>query len=132
MAAKCLLSLFVFMRYHNEKPENWTNEHGDLYKCGHPIYRSCTLYMEQGKGLAVIQQRYNEKTRATFWGPIDPWLTDKIYLHRGFKEYFDVHAGRKNQNGEYPTVTVRQIMWALRMKPIQKERWETVFDRSLI
>ena len=29
----------------------------------------------------------------------------------------------------YPTVTVRQIMWALKMKPIQKERWETVFDR---
>lgn len=29
----------------------------------------------------------------------------------------------------YGTVTVRQIMWALKMKPIQKERWETVFDR---
>ena len=64
--------------------------------------------------------------------PIDPWLTDKIYLHDGFKEYFDSHAKRKNQNGEYPTVTVRQIMWALRMKPLKKERWETVFDRSTI
>lgn len=120
------------MRYHNEKPESWTNEHGALYRCGHPIYRSCTLYAERGKGLAVIQQRYNEKTKATFWGPIDPWLTDKIYLHSGFREYFDAHAKRKNQNGEYPTVTVRQLMWALRMKPIRKERWETVFDRSIL
>lgn len=29
----------------------------------------------------------------------------------------------------YPTVTIRQIMWALKMKPIKRERWETVFDR---
>jgi len=28
-----------------------------------------------------------------------------------------------------PTVTVRQIMWALKMKPIKKEKWETCFDR---
>lgn len=89
-------------------------------------------YKERSKGLCVIQQRYNEKSKATYWSAIDPWLTDKIYLHDGFKEYFDSHAKRKNQNGEYPTVTVRQIMWALRMKPLKKERWETVFDRSTI
>ena len=46
------------------------------------------------------------------------------------------HYGMENDeeydaltDGLYPTVTVRQIMWALKMKPIQKERWETVFDR---
>ena len=33
-------------------------------------------------------------------------------------------------DGLYPTVTIRQIMWALKIKPIPKERWETVFDRS--
>jgi len=27
---------------------------------------------------------------------------------------------------------VRQIMWALKMKPIKRERWETVFDRKEI
>ena len=81
------------------------------------------------KGLAVIQQRFNEKSRATFWGPIDPWLTDKIYLHKGFLEYFRENAKRKNKDGLYPTVTVRKLMWALRMKPLKKERWETVFDR---
>ena len=32
----------------------------------------------------------------------------------------------------YPTVTIRQIMWALKMKPIQRQRWETCFDRREI
>lgn len=36
------------------------------------------------------------------------------------------------KDGLYPTVTVRQIMWALKMKPIPRERWETVFDRREI
>lgn len=31
-----------------------------------------------------------------------------------------------------PTVTIRQIMWALKMKPIQRQRWETCFDRREI
>ena len=35
-------------------------------------------------------------------------------------------------DGLYPTVTIRQIMWALKMKPIKRERWETVFDRRNI
>lgn len=120
------------MRYHNDVPKEWTNYYGSVYRCNHPVYRVSTLYFEHGKGLCIIQQRFDEKTKFTYWGPIDPWLTDKIYLHEGFKEYFDHHAKRRNQNGEYPTVTVRQIMWALRMKPLKKERWETVFDRSLI
>lgn len=128
-----LRTLFIFMRYHdNAQPQEWTNYYGSVYRCNHPVYRVCTLYKEHSKGLCVIQQRYNEKSKATYWSAIDPWLTDKIYLHDGFKEYFDSHAKRKNQNGEYPTVTVRQIMWALRMKPLKKERWETVFDRSTI
>lgn len=80
------------------------------------------------RGLCVIQQRYNEETKATYWGPIDPWLTDKIYLRSGFKEYFDAHAKKKDSHGYFPTVTVRQLMWALRMKPLKKERWETSFD----
>lgn len=120
------------MRYHDIPPKEWTSYYGSVYRCNHPVYRVCTLYREQGKGLCVIQQRYNEETKATYWSTIDPWLTDKIYLHEGFRQYFDSHAKKKNTKGEYPTVTVRQIMWALRMKPLKKERWETVFDRSLI
>lgn len=57
------------------------------------------------------------------------WLTDTLYLHPGFKEYFDERSKPSNQ-GLYPTVTVRQIMWALKLKPIKRERWETVFDRK--
>lgn len=28
------------------------------------------------------------------------------------------------------TVTIRQIMWALKLKPIKRERWKTCFDRK--
>ena len=64
----------------------------------------------------------------TWWSEIDPWLTDAIYLNAGFRQFF-VERGGPCNDGLYPTVTVRQIMWALKMKPIPKERWETVFDR---
>ena len=71
----CGLSLF-FMRYHDIPPKEWTSYYGSVYRCNHPVYRVCTLYREQGKGLCVIQQRYNEKTKATYWSAIDPWVTD--------------------------------------------------------
>lgn len=77
--------------------------------------------------MAVIQQRTDENKR-TWWSEIDPWLTDAIYLHPGFKTFFDARSGEAT-DGLYPTVTVRQIMWALKMKPIKRERWETCFDR---
>ena len=74
------------------------------------------------------QQRFNQDTKSTYWTEIDSWLTDGIYLHPRFKEHFDSRSG-KCTDGLYPTVTIRQIMWALKMKPLPKERWETVFDR---
>jgi hypothetical protein len=87
--------------------------------------------MFEGKGLAVIQQKFDENTKNTWWGEIDPWLTDIIYLHPKFMEFFGERAGTPTDD-IYPTVTVRQIMWALKMKPIPRERWETCFDRRLI
>lgn len=117
------------MRYHFTKPEFYTNRYGRTYICDHPVYRRCTLYAISGKGLAIIQQRYDPKTKMTWWSEIDPWLTDAIYLHGGFRKFFDDRA-KPGKEGLYPTVTVRQIMWALKMKPIPKERWETVFDRK--
>lgn len=83
------------------------------------------------KGLAVIQQRYNPENKTTWWGEIDPWLNNVLYLHPGFKKFFDERAGEPVE-GLYPTVSVRQIMWALKMKPIKRERWETCFDRRYI
>lgn len=81
--------------------------------------------------MAVIQQQYNSLNKTTWWGEIDPWLTDDLYLHPKFKEFFDQRAGECT-DGLYPTVTIRQIMWALKMKPIKRERWETCFDRKAI
>ena len=105
--------------------------YGKTYICEHPVYDKCTLYKIGEFGLAVIQQRFNSDTKQTKWGEIDPWLTDNLYLHPKFKQFFDERAG-KCTDGLYPTVTIRQIMWALKMKPLPRERWETVFDRRNI
>lgn len=105
--------------------------YGSTYTCDHPVYDKCTLFIIEDKGLAIIQQRYNPRTKKTWWGELDPWLTDDLYLHTNFKSFFDDRAG-KCENGLYPTVTIRQIMWALKMKPIKRERWETCFDRREI
>lgn len=117
------------MRYHYEKPDLYLSMYGTTYTCDHPVYDTCTLFQIDNKGLAIIQQRYDLSTKNTWWGEIDPWLTDDLYLHPKFKEFFDKRAGEA-QDGIYPTVTIRQIMWALKMKPIPRERWETCFDRK--
>ena len=116
------------MRYHYEKPEFYASMYGKLYVCDHPVYSRCTLFQIEDKGLAVIQQRYDPVDKSTSWTEVDPWLTDDLYLHPKFKQFFDSRA-KEPQNGLYPTVTIRQIMWALKMKPIKRERWETVFDK---
>lgn len=116
------------MRYHYEKPLIYLSMYGKVYTCEHPVYNRCTLFEIGGKGLAVIQQRFDSQTKTTWWGEVDPWLTDDLYLHPKFKEYFNERSD-KCLDGLYPTVTIRQIMWALKMKPIPKERWETTFDR---
>ena len=102
--------------------------YGELYICDHPVYSRCTLFKIGDKGLAVIQQRFDASTKSTCWTEIDSYLTDALYLNIGFKKYFDERAGTC-ADGLYPTVTIRQIMWALKMKPLKRERWETCFDR---
>lgn len=116
------------MRYHYEKPTIYTSQYGKLYKCDHPVYNRCTLYLIDNKGLAVIQQRCERLTKRTWWAEIDPWLVDELYLHPKFREFFNSRASIRKR-GLYPTVSVRQLMWALKMKPIKRERWETCFDR---
>jgi hypothetical protein len=95
------------------------------------FYNRCTLFKINNMGLEVIQQRFDENTKRTWWSELDPWLTDEIYLHPGFKKFFDDRSG-KCTDGLYPTVTIRQIMWSLKMKPLQRRRWETLFDRKEI
>lgn len=120
------------MRYHFDKPNVYASHYGKVWTGDHPVYNRCTLYKIRNLGLAVIQQRYDEVHKTTYWDMIDPWLTDAIYLKPGFFKFFAERAAEPDENGLYPTVTVRQIMWALRMRPLKKERWETVFDRKEI
>ena len=119
------------MRYHYEKPAIYLSKYGETYECDHPVYDRCTLYQINNKGLAVIQQRFDANEKRTWWSEIDPWLTDALYLHQGFKKFFDERADECT-DGLYPTVTIRQIMWALKLKPMPKKRWETCFDRRAI
>lgn len=116
------------MRYHYEKPPIYLSMYGTTYTCNHPVYDKYILYQIEEKGLAVIQQRFDEDLKSTWWSEIDPWLTDVLYLHPKFKEFFDKRAWECT-NGRIYTVTIRQIMWALKLKPIIKQRWETYFDR---
>lgn len=119
------------MRYHYKKPSIYLSKYGTTYECNHPVYDRGTLFTIGNKGFVVIQQRYGKYDKSTWWGEIDPWLTDELYLHPNFKDFFDKRAGEIS-DGLYPTVTIRQIMWALKMKPLPKERWETCFDRKHI
>ena len=96
----------------------------------HPLYSSCSLYTEKGKGLAVVQRRFNPKMKVFFWSYVDPGLVDDIFSHGKFGEYFAKKCGECT-DGLYPTVTVRQIMWALKMKPLRKEWWESQLSHLL-
>lgn len=121
------------MRYHTEKNDGPQPLNlAVTYSCYHPIYTRCTLlrFSNDGRGLAIIQQRFDEKTKRTWWDKIDDWIAPKIYLSKRFGNYYELNAA-KPVNKLYPTVTVRQAMWALRIKPLPKEPWETVFDRKI-
>lgn len=126
-----ILYLEADMRYHYEKPPIYLSMYGQRYCCDHPVYNHCTLFLVGERGLAVIQQRYDPETKHTFWAEVDEWLTDPLYLHPRFRAFFDRRAGT-GTDGLYPTVTIRQIMWALKMKPLPKQPWETVFDHTPI
>lgn len=119
------------MRYHYSKPECPPKLYAFPYICNHVVYDSCSLFRMGDKGLSVIQQRYDKTTKRTYWGPIDPWLTEVLYLNPRFNQYFEKYA-QPCTDGLYPTVTIRQMMWALKIKPIKREPWETCFDHCPI
>lgn len=66
------------MKYHYTKPTEYSSMYGQLYECNHPAYNHCTLYLIGDKGLAVIQQRYDKKSKCTWWSEIDRCLTDAV------------------------------------------------------
>lgn len=114
------------MQLYYKKPDHWLGMYGALYFCDHPYYNRCTLYSMNGKGLAVIQQRFDPKTKKTWWDALDPWLADDIYLSPKFLDYFKTYANKEHE-GLYHTVTVRQLMHSLGMRPLEKQQWETRF-----
>lgn len=116
--------------YYKQKDIFYVN-YGVTYECNHPVYSRCTLFKIKNRGIAVIQQRYNPFTKHTWWGEIDDYLRDDLYLNKYFYEFFDSNASAQN-NGIYPTFTIRQIMHRLKMKPLKREPWETVFDHTRI
>lgn len=91
------------MKYHYTKPTEYSSMYGQLYECNHPAYNHCTLYLIGDKGLAVIQQRYDKKSKCTWWSEIDRCLTDVLYLHSKFKSVFDKYASAP-MNGLYPSI----------------------------
>ena len=83
------------------------------------------LYSIRNKGLTVIQQRYCADAKMTYLGRIDPWLVDKLYLHKNFQKFFNERSGECVKS-LYQTVTMQQMMWGLKMEPLPRERWEPV------
>lgn len=119
------------MKYHYEQKPIARSRYGETYICDHPVYSRCTLYRVRDKGLAVIQQHFDPQRKYTYWAEIDSVLVDDIYIQPAFYSFF-MRLAAEEDHGLYPTVTVRQIMWALKMKPLKRERWETVFDHKPI
>lgn len=76
------------------------------------------------EGLAIVQKRFNRKLKVFFYNAPDAWVMDEILHSSGFVDYVFKHAGACT-DGMFPTVTVRQVMYALKMKPLKKELWET-------
>lgn len=111
------------MKYFYQKPEICVRVFGTPIPLDHPIYKGGTLYFENGRGLIVTQKHFNPDTRECFWNPVDFWIANDIYTSKNFPEYFSQNA----KETDYPILELRKVMWALRMKPLQKEAWEDYF-----
>lgn len=100
---------------------------GYLYYCDHPLYNEATLFLlPSGKGLCVIQQRFNSSLKYTWWGRIDEKINIDISNSEKLEEYLEEHASYSNQ-GLYPTMEVRKMLWALKVHGPAKQFWETRF-----
>jgi len=112
------------MRYYYEKPDHYERGYGQHYICKDAYYRDGTLFLRDDKGLVVIQERYSQMSKSFWWGKIDEWLAYDIYHHDHFWFVFERFAEEASEDGTYPVISVRKMMWELRMKPLRKEWWE--------
>lgn len=112
------------MRYYMEKPKGAKRHSVYFQRCDHPMYNSCCVYeVGEGKGIAVVQQRFSPKLKVLWYGAPDSWIMDEVIKNAGFADYVFEHA-QECKDGLYPTMTVRQVMFALKMKPLKREWWE--------
>lgn len=96
-------------------------------KCNHPLFAAYTVYEKENRGLGVIQQKFNEKLKFSWWGPIDVRIANDIFESENFPGVFNQFAKDRDLDGLYPVIEVRKLMYALGMKPLKKEFWETSF-----
>lgn len=97
--------------------------HSTTFRCNHPLFSHATLFKIGSFGLLVIQKRFNSDLKVMFWGPIDPWLANDIFEEHGFLDVFDRLSGPE-EDGLYPFIEVRKLMYELKMKPMKKRFWE--------
>lgn len=112
------------MRYHYEKPKHYIPIYGVKHRCNHPLYKYCTLYLIGYQGVAVVQKRFDPVRKIFWYSEVDPWLANDIYVSPRFLSWFKKNCGAC-KDGLYPTFELRRLMWALRMKPLPKEWWES-------
>ena len=117
-------SYFLPMRYHYERKDVKSLPNVKVYSCDHPMYSICTLYLSGDLGLAVVQKRFNERLKLSWYSNVDAALSYDIAQQPLFEEFMQEHAALPDENGLYPTMNVRKVMWALRMKPLRREYWE--------
>lgn len=99
----------------------------EVYSCNHKLYNKCTLLKQGEMGLAIIQQRFNPNMKVSWWGPIDNAYHEDILTNPYLHFVMSNNAERKNDDGIYPTIELRKLLWQLKIKSPRKEDWETRF-----
>lgn len=118
------------MKYHYEEPDIVVPVYGTIIELpDHPYYKYGTLFLEDGKGIIVVQQHFSRhseelNSKYCYWGSVDPAIANDIYLSPYFKKFFMNFAKEK----DYNIYQLRKIMWSLRMKPLKREPWEDFFS----
>ena len=117
--------------YYQVKSQDRRPKYSKTVKCNHPLFSAYTVFTKGTIGLGVIQQRFNQNFRYSWWGPIDIGLANDIFESEYFSGAFNRYAKEPDENGLYPTIEVRKLMYALKMKPLKKEAWETTLSHKI-
>lgn len=115
-------------KMYDEEPDFGQYKNAVFYKCDHPLYNQCSLYLlPDGRGLAVVEKRWNARLKVSYWTAVRTDIVEEIFACGRFQRYLDRQA-KQPQDGLYPTIPVRRVMWALGMPPLPKADWEKDFS----